>query len=179
MNIHIEIIKLVIAYSLVGSFLFTLVVTCLSLVNVIKSIDKKLKRKLINVLVVEVAVIAIGSFSNLLKLDAGTVSDNIRSDERDEVTSKILGTLPNLDSLSDSQILESGNLNKIQSAFTAVNAINPGKIDPRLDSLVKSIERRPVLTDTGHINPATAQIIREGYKITEKQVSKAAREKFR
>jgi peptidoglycan L-alanyl-D-glutamate endopeptidase CwlK len=65
---HVAIFKLIIGYTLVGAFLFTVVVTCLSLVGIIRFANSSQQRKLFTVLVVELVAIALGAFSNLLVL---------------------------------------------------------------------------------------------------------------
>jgi hypothetical protein len=143
MGPHIEIIKLVIAYALTGSFLFTLVVTCLSLINVIKSIDKKLKRKLINVLIVEVAVIAAGSFSDLINLDPGKASAVVRNEgikdgrerEKIDIADRLIRDIAPEGNLSELNINSPASRAKVLNTLSILKKISPDKAGPSADSL--------------------------------------------
>jgi hypothetical protein len=81
--IHGMIIKLAIAYTLVGAFVFTVVVTCLSLVGWIQFADSGQQQKLFYIVIAEVAAIGVGYFSGLLKFDPAQV-------QREVVLSSIL-----------------------------------------------------------------------------------------
>lgn len=144
MGPHAEIMKLIIAYALTGSFLFTLIVTCLSLINVVKSIDKKLKRKLINVLIVEVAVIAVGSFSDLLNLDPAKASNIVREEGQEEAKSEIANML--IEGIAPGGNLTTMDINSranVLSTLTTVKKISPEKVGPRADSLINYIKQAP------------------------------------
>ncbi|MBX3479080.1 MAG: M15 family metallopeptidase [Caulobacter sp.] len=75
---QIEIIKLIIAYTLVGAFVFTVVATCGSLVGLIKFADNGQQKKLFAVLVVELVVICVGAFANLLNLNPIATANDIQ-----------------------------------------------------------------------------------------------------
>lgn len=149
MDVHLEIIKLIIAYALTGSFVFTLVVTCLSLINVIKSIDKKLKRKLINVLIVQVAVIAVGSFSDALNFDPGETSDVIREDERTEIAGDLIESIAPSGNISNLQISSPQSRAKVLNTLTMVKKISPEKAGSEADSLINYINSAPARLETG------------------------------
>lgn len=72
-----EIIRLAIVHALTRFFLCTLVVICLSFMKVVKSVENELKRKLVDVLVVEVGVTAAGSSLDPLNLDPARVSNAV------------------------------------------------------------------------------------------------------
>jgi hypothetical protein len=74
---HQEIIQLTIAYTLAGAFVFTVVITCLSLVGWIRFADKKQQRKLFGCLIVEVVAVGVGFFSGFLKFDPAQVAQNL------------------------------------------------------------------------------------------------------
>jgi hypothetical protein len=74
---HREIIQLVIGYTLVGAFVFTVVITCLSTIGVIRLPDKRQQRKLFAVLLVEVAAGCVAFFLNFIQLDPGRVEETI------------------------------------------------------------------------------------------------------
>jgi len=71
MNSHLEIIQLILAYTLTGAVIFTVVTTCASLVGWIKFADPKQQNKLFYLLVVELVTVAVASIhksSNLIQL---------------------------------------------------------------------------------------------------------------
>lgn len=76
---QIELIKLSIAWTLVGAFIFTVIITCLSLFGWIKFTDRKQQDKLFYVLIVQLVTIAIGSFTNLLNLSPSIAGAEIRA----------------------------------------------------------------------------------------------------
>lgn len=74
---HGYVIKLIIAYTCVGVFVSTAVITILGLVRLIH-IEKEHLNRLFAVLVVEVAVISVASFADFIKLDPRPVADTIQ-----------------------------------------------------------------------------------------------------
>lgn len=66
---HITLIKLAIAYTFIGAIIFTVIVTCLSLIGIVKFSKPDQQNKLFGVLIIEVVTIAIGVFSNLLLIN--------------------------------------------------------------------------------------------------------------
>lgn len=82
MNTHIQLIQLIVAYTLVGALVFTVVITCLSLVGWIKFADQSQQNKLFAVLIVELVVICMGFFADLLKLNPRQVEQSIRQVEQ-------------------------------------------------------------------------------------------------
>lgn len=74
---HPVIIQLTIAYTLVGAFIFTVAITCLSLVGWVKFADSRQQNRLFAVLILEVVTIGVGSFANLLKLNPAPVVEKI------------------------------------------------------------------------------------------------------
>jgi uncharacterized protein YjbI with pentapeptide repeats len=80
MQINIQLIQLVIAYSLAGAFVFTLAVTCGSLVGWVKFESPSQQRKLFAVLIIQLCVACVGFFANFLKFDPGGVQQAILHD---------------------------------------------------------------------------------------------------
>ena len=76
-ELHAEIIKLIVAYTLVGAFVFTVVVTCLSMVGFIKLADKAQQNKLFGILVVELATGCVTFFLGFLQIDPKAVQRDI------------------------------------------------------------------------------------------------------
>ncbi len=66
MGINLKIIQLTIAYSLAGAFVFTLGVTCASLIGLVRFEDSKQQKKLFYLLIVEVVIICLTFFQGYL-----------------------------------------------------------------------------------------------------------------
>ena len=66
---HIPIFKLTIAYTIVGAFIFTAVITCLSLIGLVKFAKPSQQSKLFAILIVEIVTICVGAFSSLLQFN--------------------------------------------------------------------------------------------------------------
>lgn len=77
-TVHASIIKLVIAYTLLGAFIFTVIITCLSLIGKVTFADPKQQNKLFSTLVVELVVICLGAFSNFLNFAPRRVQAQIQ-----------------------------------------------------------------------------------------------------
>jgi len=84
---HVELIKLSIAYAFVIAFIFTLLVTCLSLIGLVKFADQSQQKKLFTFLIVELVVICTGSFSGLLQLNANETVKAIKAPLEKEISS--------------------------------------------------------------------------------------------
>lgn len=74
---HTLMIQLAVAYTLVGALIFTVIVTCLSLVGVIKIPDKKQQNQLFMALILELVVGSVAFFVGFLKLDVGEVVEQL------------------------------------------------------------------------------------------------------
>jgi len=133
---HIEIIKLIIAWALTGSFLFTLIVTCLSLINVVKSIDRKLRNKFVSILIVEVAVIAVGSFSDALRFDPAKASNIIKDEERGRIAVDILQSIAPAGNLSNLQIYSPESRAKAINTLSVIKKISPQAAGSEADNLM-------------------------------------------
>jgi hypothetical protein len=74
---HLQIIQLIIAYTLVGAFVFTVVITCMSLVGWIKFANKKQQQKLFAALIIQLVIGCVGFFTQLLKFNPTTVANEL------------------------------------------------------------------------------------------------------
>ena len=112
-----EILKLVIAYTLVGALVFTVIITCLSLIGWVKFASKGQQRTLFSVLIVQLVSGSLGVFFGFLKLDPATVKHQIVTHGIEEYkiqrTNLEITQLPNKEtvqaqfkSLTDPQILK-------------------------------------------------------------------------
>lgn len=87
MDIQYEIIKLTVAYTLLCAFVFTVGITCLAMVNVVK-ISPKFRNCLFAVLILELGSAGSGFFSDLLRFSSGPIIQEI---EQKEITARELG----------------------------------------------------------------------------------------
>ncbi len=83
---HAQIIQLIIAYTLVGAFVFTVIVTLLSMVGWIKFADKAQQTKLFSILIVELIIGVLGFFFNFLNYSPSGVQGQIQEEVRNEST---------------------------------------------------------------------------------------------
>ncbi|MEX0830340.1 MAG: hypothetical protein WD032_08855 [Nitrospirales bacterium] len=74
---HSEIIQLIVAYTLVGALVFTVIITCLSVVGWIKLADDKQQEKLFYITIVQLVVGCVAFFFNFIQFDAVQVEKNI------------------------------------------------------------------------------------------------------
>lgn len=74
---HQEVIQLVIAYTLAGAFVFTVIITCLSLIGWIKFADKKQQKKLFTCLIVELIAVSLGFFCGFLNFNPHQVAQDL------------------------------------------------------------------------------------------------------
>lgn len=70
-------IRLVVAWTLVGALIFTVVATCASLVGWLKFKDASQQRKMFYVLIVQLAVVGVTFFGNILKYDPAEAADDV------------------------------------------------------------------------------------------------------
>ncbi|HPA19479.1 MAG TPA: hypothetical protein PLU30_17160 [Verrucomicrobiae bacterium] len=87
LSVHVAIIKLIIAYTLVGAFVCTAIITVLSLPGWIRVADKSQQKKLFAVLIVEGAVGCVGVFFNFLNLDPKTAQKAVEEPLHQEIAS--------------------------------------------------------------------------------------------
>ena len=97
---HTQIIELIIAYTLVGAFVFTVIVTLLSMVGWIKFADKAQQTKLFSILIVELIIGMLGFFFNFLQYNPSGVQEQIQDEVRNESSMKTLSSYVQV--LSDS-----------------------------------------------------------------------------
>jgi hypothetical protein len=76
---HIEIIKLIVAYTLVGAFIFTTVITLLSMVRIVRFVDPSQERQLFKVLILELAVGCVTFFLGILNFNPVVAQDKIEA----------------------------------------------------------------------------------------------------
>ena len=102
---HQGIIELIIAYTLAGAFVFTVVVTCLSLVGWIKFKDASQQRKLFVILIVELVTGSIGLFFNFMTLNPHPVITGIE-DRALATREHVLQLIQEIDSLPEDAVLK-------------------------------------------------------------------------
>jgi energy-coupling factor transporter transmembrane protein EcfT len=79
MDGQVAVLKLIVAYTLVAAFVFTVIMTCLSLVGWVKFAVAGQQRKLFASLIVELVVICLGVFTNLLNLNVSQTVTKVRA----------------------------------------------------------------------------------------------------
>jgi uncharacterized protein YjbI with pentapeptide repeats len=80
MQLNLQLIQLIIAYTLTGAFVFTVVTTCLSLIGLVRFVNQAQQRRLFSVLIVQLCVVAVGFFSGFLKFNPIEVQQAILHD---------------------------------------------------------------------------------------------------
>lgn len=85
---HQQIISLVIAYTLAGAVVFTVVITCLTLVGWVRLADENQQKKLFYILIVEVIGISVSFFGGFLRYDPVGVQRDIIRDANSVVLQK-------------------------------------------------------------------------------------------
>lgn len=75
-----NLLQLIIAYTLVGAFVFTVVVTCLSLIGVIRFADSKQQKQLFTALLLQMITGSVGFFFNWLTFDPREVTASIKQE---------------------------------------------------------------------------------------------------
>jgi hypothetical protein len=86
-----DMMKLVIGWTIVGAFLFTTIITCLSLVGWVKFADAKQQKKLFGALILEVVVGAGAAVAGGVNLDVEGTRKNTQSEALVDVARDILG----------------------------------------------------------------------------------------
>jgi hypothetical protein len=123
---HQEIIQLVIAYTLTGAFVFTVGITCLSLVGIVKFVNPKQQNKLFAILIVEIVVMGLGSYSNFLKFDPKKVAAQIETRGIIHAQEKVYDLLDKIDKLPDKRVIKLAN--------------NPPVDDAEVDQIITSVD---------------------------------------
>jgi tetratricopeptide (TPR) repeat protein len=78
---HQTIIQIIVAYTLAGVFVFTAVVTALSLLGIVKFADKRQQRRLFQILICELVIGCVAFFIGWLKFDPRKASTQIAKEE--------------------------------------------------------------------------------------------------
>ncbi|HUG12206.1 MAG TPA: hypothetical protein VMM36_14405 [Opitutaceae bacterium] len=87
-NFHVAIIKLAISYTLALAFVFTVIITCLSMLGWVRFADPKQQKRLFVAVVVQLAVGSVGVFFDFLKINPAEVKEQIQApivEQRDAV----------------------------------------------------------------------------------------------
>ncbi len=85
---HIELMMLAIGYTVVGVFVFTAFVTCLSLTGMVKLVDRKQQQKLFRILIVEIVVLSVAIATRLFNPNIGAVGHDLAVRERTAVAAQ-------------------------------------------------------------------------------------------
>jgi hypothetical protein len=131
-DFHTNIIQLIVAYTLAGAFLFTVVVTCLSLIKQGTIVNRGQQKKLFYALVVEIVVIGVGFFGNILKFNPAAVEDAAIAEAKRQLTrtpEELLTifqqnavTGPDIEKADVEIVLKGGKLPEAVAIFTGPSA---------------------------------------------------------
>ena len=89
---HTQIMELIIGYTLVGAFVFTVIVTIFSMLGWVKFADKAQQQKLFSILVVELVIGILGFFFSFLNYSPGSVETGIKEKAKAETVLEILAS---------------------------------------------------------------------------------------
>jgi DNA repair exonuclease SbcCD ATPase subunit len=81
---QVEIMKLVIMWTLIGAFIFTVIITLLSMIGVVKFADRKQQGKMFAVIVVQVAVVCVGVFTGKLQASPAKAVEKVQQPLKEE-----------------------------------------------------------------------------------------------
>jgi len=135
---HIEIIKLTIAYTLAGAFVFTVGITCLSLAGWLKFADKRQQQKLFSILIVELVVGCVGFFFNFLAISPHAVARDISAaavaphEQAQALRNLLAAHLSTLTAGEAQAVLSQLDDPKARAILTQLDATNAPSRDPRL-----------------------------------------------
>jgi hypothetical protein len=140
-----EMMKLALGWTIVGGFVFTTIITCLSLVGWVRFADRAQQKRLFAVLIVEVVVGAGAQVLGGARFDAKTVQDEVKdvgaADAYLDVAGEALNTdgttRPTINREQMTRLLSrirvkpgSAQEKQLQTARTAVAKLPAGTIDP-------------------------------------------------
>ena len=137
---HVELIQLIIAYTLAGAFVFTVIATCLSLLGIVKFADQKQQQRLFTVLILELMAIGLGFFAGFLKFDPKQVSETI---VREDPTRLALATVSALsEEFSRSDIPGSAPLRKegVLISLKGLTNLDLGDLNSQVNQAVELAE---------------------------------------
>ena len=154
---HPELVKLLIAYTFVGALIFTVVITCLSLVGWIKFADPAQQKKLFSILIVELVGGCLAFFLNFLSLEYLPVAKSIGdkailfNKERIEPLTKKIDTLPPSKALqveAEASHLYSPQVNAdFVARYPAKSRNDPATAKTILKMQLESVDRSPSTID--------------------------------
>jgi len=79
LTLHTAIIQLIIAYTLLGAFVFTVCIVCLSLIGWVRFADPSQQKKLFYVLIVELVLACLGYFTNTINFNPKQVQKEVQA----------------------------------------------------------------------------------------------------
>jgi hypothetical protein len=88
-----DLMKLVIGWTFVGAFVFTVITTCLSLVGWVKFADRKQQQRLFQVVIIELVVGAAAQVAGVARFNPAPVKNDLRQAGANEATTETLKEL--------------------------------------------------------------------------------------
>ena len=159
---HRSIVRLILAYTLALAVVFTVVVTCLSLVGIVHFVDPRQQGKLFALLIVEVAVIGIAVFKGFLQVPAlyATTGQNVKSSEESDILLSVIERFHNATKFEEIEEL-ADEIGRMASRYrkAAVDALLSRLGDPVVqedpdveDAVCTALARLGVMRRKGNLN---------------------------
>lgn len=150
--LHASIIKLSLAYTLLGAFIFTIIVTCGSLIGLVRFVNPTQQARLFTALIVELVTICLGTFVNILNLDPRTVQKDIQGPVLAQLAHAEASTQQIADKLNAS-VLDGLRPEAAALARLLIEKARVNDIDLRLVSGYRSKEQQEELYARGRTEP--------------------------
>ncbi len=147
-----ELMQLVVGWTLVGAFVFTVIITSLSLVGWVRFADKSQQKRLFHALVIEM-VLGLGSgVTGASRFNPGPVGDGLRADGANEAVTEILEDM--LSPAADG--VPRGTKEQAESLVDRLRVDR----DPRLMEVQRDLRQRIRSLPDGRLRPEDARELR-------------------
>ena len=144
-----ELMSLIVGWALVGAFVFTVVITCLSLVGWVELKSKKQQAKLFQVVVLELVVVFGGSLVGVLRLNPAPVRDALKTQgANEEIATALSSALKEVATRGPGITKEEAS-----KQLQRINVARDIQLAPLKDELSATINALPA----GTISPAQAK----------------------
>ena len=126
-DIHKVVVQLMIAYTLAGAFIFTVIVTCLSLIGRAKIVHRSQQKKLFYAVVLEIIVIGVASFKGFInfspeKVEKTAVAEANAEQSLATLVSNAASGTNNINLRDVESVSKAGKLSEAMSIFKGPGA---------------------------------------------------------